>query len=114
MKLLFDQHISQRVVRAIKITFPECRHVKYFHLEQAPDEVIWDFARQNGYSIVTKDDDFHQRSLLFGHPPKIIWVKLGNSDNATMEDFLRDRSATMQSFLDDRDASLLVLRKETP
>ena len=25
-------------------------------------------------TIVSKDADFHQRSFLFGHPPKVIWV----------------------------------------
>lgn len=109
MKLLFDQHISRRVVRAIKDRFPGSRHLRYFHLEEASDEAIWNFAKKNGYCIVTKDDDFHQRSLLYGHPPKVIWVKLGNSDNSTMEDFLRERFAIIQNFNEDKETSLLVL-----
>lgn len=111
MKLLFDQHISRRVVRAIGDRFPESHHLRYFHLEEASDEAIWNFAKKNGYCIVTKDDDFHQRSLLYGHPPKVIWVKLGNTNNRTMEDFLRERFETIRRFVEDEEASLLVLRE---
>ncbi|MFP4157035.1 MAG: DUF5615 family PIN-like protein [Opitutales bacterium] len=109
MRLLFDQHISRRVVRLLKDTFPESHHVKYFQLEQASDEEIWDFAKHNGYTIVTKDDDFHQKSLLLGTPPKVVWVKLGNADNQTLETFLRARAETIHNFLLDENASLLVL-----
>jgi len=86
--------------------------VKYFHLEQASDEEIWDFAKINGYSIVTKDNDFHQKSLLFGAPPKVVWVKLGNADNDTMETFLRKRAEAIRAFHLETEASLLVLNKE--
>ena len=112
MRLLFDQHFSRRVVRALKDSFPECHHVKYFHLEQASDEEIWDFAKINGYSIVTKDNDFHQKSLLFGAPPKVVWVKLGNADNDTMGTFLRERAEAIRAFHLEKEASLLVLNKE--
>lgn len=106
MRLLFDQHISRRVVRLLKDTFPESHHIKYFQLEQASDEEIWDLAKHNGYTIVTKDNDFHQKSLLFGAPPKVVWVKLGNTDNATPETFLRVRAETIHKFLLDANAAL--------
>ncbi|HKK19804.1 MAG TPA: DUF5615 family PIN-like protein [Opitutales bacterium] len=111
MKLLFDQHISRRVVRALRDGFPESHHVKYFRLERASDEEIWDFAKKKNFSIVTKDDDFYQKSLLLGAPPKVVWVKLGNTDNKTLETFLRERVETIRTFLNDGDASLLVLSK---
>ena len=25
-----------------------------------------------------KDSDFQQRSLLYGHPPKLVWLRIGN------------------------------------
>jgi predicted nuclease of predicted toxin-antitoxin system len=52
--------------------------VKFHQLEHESDELIWDFAKANGYAIVTKDDGFHQRSLTLGHPPKVLWLKVGN------------------------------------
>jgi predicted nuclease of predicted toxin-antitoxin system len=41
-------------------------------LQKASDAVVWQYAAQQGFAIVTKDADFHQRSFLFGHPPKVI------------------------------------------
>jgi len=35
-------------------------------------------ARANGFIIISKDSDFQQRSLLYGHPPKIVWLRIGN------------------------------------
>ena len=52
MKLLFDQHISFRVVRALLDIFPEPKHVKFHQLEHDSDEAIWDFAKAKGYAII--------------------------------------------------------------
>jgi predicted nuclease of predicted toxin-antitoxin system len=38
----------------------------------ADDDQIWDYALQNGFVIVSKDNDFYQRGVLPGHPPKFI------------------------------------------
>lgn len=59
--------------------------------------------------IVSKDSDFHQRSLLFGHPPKVIWVRLGNCATGDVEELLRRRSAEIQAFGDDYEAAFLAL-----
>ena len=53
-------------------------HVREVGLQRADDESVWSYAKREGLVIVSKDADFHQRSLLFGHPPKVIWVRLGN------------------------------------
>jgi predicted nuclease of predicted toxin-antitoxin system len=42
------------------------------------DEGVWEYARANGFIIVSKDSDFQQRSLLYGYPPKLIWLRIGN------------------------------------
>ena len=28
--------------------------------------------------IVSRDSDFHERSLIEGHPPQIVWLKIPN------------------------------------
>ena len=58
MKLLFDQNLSHNLVRALADLFPDCAHVRHFELKEAEDPIVWDFARSNGYVIVSKDDDF--------------------------------------------------------
>ena len=112
MKLLFDQQLSRRVVRSLKDIYPEARHVSFFQLQFATDDEVWDFAKKHDYTIVTKDDDFHQRSLLLGQPPKVIWIQLGNSDNSATECFIRERTDKIESFAQETEASLLVLENK--
>jgi predicted nuclease of predicted toxin-antitoxin system len=73
MKLLFDQNISYRIVSLVSDKFPEAKHVKQVGLEDATDNLIWNFAKENNYSIVTFDSDFYNLSIIRGCPPKIIF-----------------------------------------
>lgn len=77
MKLLFDQNLSPRLVDLLLDIYPGSTHVQPAGLARASDEEVWNHAKQNNYLICTKDVDFHERSLLMGYPPKVIWVNLG-------------------------------------
>lgn len=44
------------------------------------DTQIWEYAKENGLTIITKDSDFSSRILLSVPPPKVIHVRLGNMD----------------------------------
>jgi len=83
MKLLLDQNLSQHLVVTLADLFPNSVHVRSIGLDTADDEALWNFAKQNDFTIVSKDIDFRQRSFLFGHPPKVIWIALG--DCSTVE-----------------------------
>ena len=41
------------------------------------DKMIWQFAKNNSYIIVTHDEDFYELSNLYGSPPKVIWLRFG-------------------------------------
>ena len=43
------------------------------------------YAKDNGYAIVSKDSDFQERSVLRGPPPKIIWLRATNCTSAEIE-----------------------------
>jgi predicted nuclease of predicted toxin-antitoxin system len=75
MKLLFDQNLSPRLVSMLSDQYPGCAHVEAHALDQATDEAVWMFARTHGYTLVTKDSDFHELSLLRGAPPKVVWIR---------------------------------------
>ena len=64
MKFLLDENLSVRIVPEILDLYPDSAHVSSQGLQQASDTAIWSFAQQNGYAIVSKDADFHQRSLI--------------------------------------------------
>ena len=89
--------------------YPGSRHVRRFGLESADDETVWNFARQQGFPIVSKDSDFHQRSFLFGFPPKVIWLRLGNCTTTDIVDVLRTRRADVHSFCEDSEQAFLIL-----
>ena len=78
MKLLFDENLSPKLPRILSKDFPESMHVRDCGLKGFPDEDVWEYARNNGFTIVSKDSDFYQRSLLYGHPPKLVWLRIGN------------------------------------
>ena len=74
MKLLFDENISPRLVMLLVDVFPESRHVHEIGLGSADDAAIWNRALVEGYTIVTKDSDFHERSLLVLDSPRVVWI----------------------------------------
>ena len=109
MKLLFDQNVSPRLVRRLADIYADNVHVREVGLREADDADIWDCAKLNGFTIVSKDSDFQQRSLLYGHPPKFNWLRVGNCTVKTVEDLLRKHSVTIHTFgLDDKRSHLML------
>lgn len=109
VKLLFDQNLSHRLVALLAEHYPASVHVRNVGLSAADDQVVWSFAAQNGFTIVSKDSDFQQRAFLYGHPPKIIWVRLGNCTTAAVTALLRARYDDVLAFEADPTAAFLVL-----
>ena len=109
MKLLFDQNLSHRLVDALKNEYPGSLHVREIGLKDASDEAIWLYAVQHGLAIISKDADFHQRSFLLGHPPKVIWVRRGNCTTTEIELLLRLRRPEIETFNLDLDGTFLAL-----
>src|SRR6266404_6319101 len=90
VKLLFDQNLSHRLVKAFA----------------GP---VWDYAKENGFVIVSKDSDFHQRSFLYGHPPKVVWIRRGNCSTAVIEEILREHRDDVVKFAESEQGSFLAL-----
>jgi predicted nuclease of predicted toxin-antitoxin system len=89
--------------------FPESVHVRDVGLKAAADLMVWKYAQDHGLIICSKDSDLHQRSFLFGFPPKIVWVRIGNCSTAEVEKLLRERFAIIEAFAADDYASFLSL-----
>jgi predicted nuclease of predicted toxin-antitoxin system len=99
MKLLFDHHLSRKLVARLADRFPGSSHVVFHGLDAADDMVIWTFAQTNGYTIVTKDSDFNDVSTLRGAPPQIIWLRIGNSTTSRTEQIMRTHATHIQAFI---------------
>ena len=109
MKLLFDQNLSHRLVTLLAAEFPGSQHVRDAAMAAAADPVVWAYAAKEGLAIVSKDSDFQQRAVLWGHPPKVVWVRLGNCSTTDVSDLLRIRLADVLAFEADPAASFLAL-----
>jgi predicted nuclease of predicted toxin-antitoxin system len=87
MKILLDANISWKLVNKLKPIFGECAHVDLIGLNVPANDIdIWNYAFDNGYIIITKDNDFADLMEIKGFPPKIVLLKTGNnSSQAIME-----------------------------
>ena len=109
MKLLLDQNISFRLVAKLAPMYSGSKHVKDFDLTGDSDQEIWDLASKQDFAIVSKDSDFQSRSFLYGHPPKVIQLRVGNCSTTHIFDVLTKEQDAIKQFLEDPAESLLVL-----
>ncbi len=109
MKLLFDENLSHRLCTLLSREFPFPAHVRDFNLQSADDLTVWEFARLNDYTIVSKDSDFHQRSFVYGHPPKVVWLQAGNASTAQIAEMLKSHVSDLVAFAADENASFLTI-----
>ncbi len=109
MKLLFDHHLSPRLVASLADIYPDSNHVYLLGLDQADDKDIWEHARREGFFIVTKDADFSDLCMLRGFPPKIIWIRRGNCKTSAIEAILRQHYADVEALDKDTVVGVLTL-----
>lgn len=107
MRLLFDENLSPRLAVAFQADYPGSTHVHLVGLGSALDDDVWRYAHDHGFTIVTKDADYHERSLIRGYPPKVIWLRRGNVTTAQIEEVLRTHHEAINRL--DADAELAVL-----
>ena len=109
MKLLLDQNISRKLVKKLEDLFPGSNHVYLLGLHKASDEEIWNYARDNGFAIVTQDSDFNERILIHGYPPKVIWLRTGNVSTANTKRLLREHYQDILLFEKDKTLGCLQI-----
>lgn len=88
MKRLLDQNLSFRIVEQLSSYYSGSPQVKLLKMDTASDQQIWLYAKKHNFVIVTKDSDSHELSLLYGAPPKIIWLKCGNRSSSYISNLL--------------------------
>jgi predicted nuclease of predicted toxin-antitoxin system len=114
VKLLLDENLSDRIIFRIGDLFPGSMHVKTVGLSDADDDVVWEWAKQHGFTIASKDTDFHQRAIVFSHPPKVIWLRVGNCQTNVITNLLISRYQVIQEFVQSEMESLLILERMQP
>lgn len=66
----------------------DAQAVREVGLREAEDGAIWRHAQEQGRVIITKDEDFAQRSQTGAAGPVIVWLRLGNTSNAALHTWL--------------------------
>jgi predicted nuclease of predicted toxin-antitoxin system len=109
MKLLLDENLSRRIVPFVQESYPDSTQVALIGLEQVSDTTIRQYAIANNFVIATKDADFYEMSLIYGQPPKIIWLKMGNQSKAATIKALLNNEAVIKKALIDDDKSCIEI-----
>lgn len=109
MRLLFDENLSPKLVSVLGRAFPESMHIDALGLRGSSDTSIWDYAGAHGLTIVSKDNDFRQRAFLYGPPPQVIWLAVGNAGTAAIGRLLDASRRRIVAFSERQDEGLLIL-----
>jgi predicted nuclease of predicted toxin-antitoxin system len=109
MKLLFDHNLSPSLINRLRDLYPESNHVYRLELDRVPDTEVWEYAKSEGFLIVTKDADFSDLSLLRGFLPKVIWIRRGNCKTADIEAILRNHFDDIIELNDNESIGVLTL-----
>ena len=109
MKLLFDENLSPKLVPILNDIFPGSLHVYDVGLSGQDDEAVWHYAREHNCIVVSKDSDFHEWNLLFGSPPKIIWLKKGNCSTKDIANLLRHQKQTIDELAQSKEKEILII-----
>jgi predicted nuclease of predicted toxin-antitoxin system len=109
VKLLLDENLSHKLVPLLDSVFPGTLHVDGVGMRGPPDPAIWEYAAQNGFILVSKDDDFRQLSFVRGHPPKFIWLLVGNAGTNVIAELLLESRELISAFVVRAEDALLPL-----
>jgi predicted nuclease of predicted toxin-antitoxin system len=102
------------VVRGLQAVFPLAKQIRELNLENSTDREIWEYAKREDYTIVTFDSDFSDLTLILGIPPKVIWLRFGNTSTNNLINVLTENQSIINEFLENpeyREIGCLELNK---
>jgi predicted nuclease of predicted toxin-antitoxin system len=111
VKLLFDENLSRKLAARLADLFPASIHVSHAGLLEASDAAVWDYAKTNGFTIVSADADFFELAVTLGPPPKVIWLRRWTHPTRDAESVLRREAVRITDFAAAAESGLLVLDK---
>lgn len=109
MKLLLDENLSRRIVPAIQARWPGSSQVALLGLERVSDSQLCEFAAAHGYTICSKDDDFHRLVAVRQYRPKLVHVALGNVSNDQVLGALLAAADDIDAVLADPETGVVIV-----
>lgn len=84
MTFLVDAQLPPALVGWLTGLGYTAQHVDELGLREADDIVIWNHALTGGAVVITKDEDFAERTKRTPTGPVIIWLRIGNATNRAL------------------------------
>ena|ERR1022692_2308696 len=108
MRLIADENISWRLKKLIpQWDILPSNEIK--HAQRLTDLMIWKFAKENQYNILTFDEDFSEIQNLLSYPPKIIWLRTGNVSTGEIASLLLKFEVDINTFLNDGELGIFEI-----
>lgn len=81
MKFFVDARLPPLLAAVLREGGLDALAVREVGLRESKDAAIWQYALEHDAAIITKDEDFAQRSIASDNPPIVIWLRIGNATN---------------------------------
>ncbi len=110
MSYLFDANLSPKLVKQLSDLFPGSVHLFDLPLARdASDREIWQYAKQNGFDIITADgDDYPLLGKQFGPPPKVVLLESWRYPTRVAAETLRRNAILLGEFAKDNQGLLIL------
>lgn len=109
MKLLFDENLSPKLLKKVSSLFPGSEHLENAGLGSAEDRLVWEYALNHDFIIVTRDSDFNDLSVIHGYPPYVVWIRCGNCTTANIADTIIQNSQDILDFVTSGKHGIVIL-----
>ena len=110
LETLLDANLSWRLIKKLTPFFEQVIHANDLKINQpAKDVALWNFARDNDFTVVTKDDDFEKLVLLRKAPPKVIYLKTFNLETDKLSELLISNNEKIHAFKNSEEDEILEI-----
>ena len=99
MRFLIDENLPYQLGASLGIDWVHATRVT----DQATDSELWEFAKENQLTVITKDTDFFDRLLIGGAPPRVLWIRLGNLRKNDLIQILQKRWPLIENLIQKHD-----------
>ncbi|OAV45558.1 DUF5615 family PIN-like protein [Lewinella sp. 4G2] len=111
MKFLVDTQLPFKLAVALRRMGFEASHTTdYKNGHLLDDEKIREIAIENQQVIITKDADFFNAYILFGAPPKVLYLTFGNISNKALLTYFQDHFEAIYDLFD-ADSEIIELSR---
>jgi predicted nuclease of predicted toxin-antitoxin system len=112
MPLLLDGNISRHLKNHLA-AYHDGKILSIFDVgfDEAEDIDIWQYAKEHGFDILTKDADFLDIAIRLGPPPKVIFLHVGNGPTRTIIELFSRHRQEIQERLNHEEVSIIILEK---